>query len=161
MAISKATGLFYMNPRAVLFSNLNAKQMAAFIPKKCIWKNIIQSWCKLRRNHQIVRTRPVKTYEEVMAQPMWFNPEIIITAFKASNTWKSVEKHKPIKRWEPLAIMQFHTLRDLWNDQINDWQTLDCILRFVPQYYKDEDTTEELYEQIGKLREELVRAIPR
>ena len=131
LILSKATGLFFMNPRAVLFSNLNAlslsllksfiiiscgcpsdifsnlnaKQMTAFIPKKCVWKNIIESWCNLKKKHQINRTRAIKTYEEVMAQPVWINPEINITAFGASNSWKKIEKYQPIKRWKPLAVM--------------------------------------------------------
>ena len=61
-----------------------------------------------------------------MAQPIWHNACIPINVAASNNR---------LGKWGLIAGMQYHTLRDLWDNNNKQWATGDTMWEWAPHYY--------------------------
>jgi hypothetical protein len=150
-------GHFAVPAKAVLFLDLNAEQMSSFTPS-LMWNNIINKWCKIKSDHNLMRAYDLTTWEEVMAEPIWFNPLIKLPGLRLGpETLDGTSR----TRWDPIAQMQFHTLRDLWDDNLNGWADVEALKHWAPQFIRDTALTTRFFANLEKSLEVLINAIPK
>ena len=113
--LHKAMGNFPGTHRGALLTGTPAKVLNTYIHSP-VWRTIIQQWYTINKKHKLVAPpiKKIKTFEEVMAQPIWNNPHIPITTAASSTK---------LGKWGLIAGMQYHTLRDLWDNTNLQWAT--------------------------------------
>ena len=86
-----------------------------------------------------------------MAQPIWHNPHIPVTVAASSTK---------LGQWGLIAGMQYHTLRDLWDNTNLQWATGDTMWQWASQYYTQAQLTNGAKTKISTGAKELSDRIP-
>jgi hypothetical protein len=86
-----------------------------------------------------------------MAQPIWHNPHIPLTIAAASTK---------LGKWGLIAGMQYHTLRDLWDNDTLQWATGETMWEWAPHYYTQTQLTNTNKNKITQGAQELISRIP-
>ena len=150
-------GHFAVHPKAVLLLDLNAEQMSTYMHSP-MWNRIIAKWCEVKKSHTIAsRAYDHTSWEEVMAEPLWFNPMIPLPGLYIND--KTLDGTSR-SRWDPIALMQFHTLRDLWDDNLKSWANIESMQHWAPQFFRNSALTSKFYRQLEQSLTTLTQAIP-
>ena len=125
--LSQATGPFRIGPKAVLFSSPTAGKVAIATPS-LMWTRVVEKWMLIREKHELTRAYKLSTWEQVMAEPLWFNPEIKLQGLKIT---QAILDGTTINRWELIARLGIHTLRDLWDSTDRAWMSERMLLHYA------------------------------
>ena len=148
-----------MDARAVLFSTATAEQINEYVPSP-FWKRVIELWKAVTKANKLVTEQP-GTSEELMAIPSWFCPLHRLRGLE----WKTVEMQRAVQdsardKWDPIALMQYHTLRDWWDEAEQQWVSAEGMIETVAAAYFRTSEIEELEGRIRSLRNEFVNSMP-